>query len=384
MAKKVFISGCYDMLHSGHVAFFKEASQYGDVYVGIGSDSTIDSLKGRKTINSESERLFMVKSVRFVTDAFINSGSGILDFKEDMKKLNPDIFVVNEDGHSPLKEELCKSMGIHYKVLERVPEAGLPPRSTTAIRADNRNLLPYRIDLAGTWIDQPYVNKVLPGSCITVSIEPTIEFNERSGMATSTRKKAYELWGPSLPLGHPEKLAKTLFRYDNEPGKHEISGSQDAIGLTVPGICHFYFDRNNYWPSKLTIVDDEDILGWLEKHIYMVTLWPRKDTYNATGGAAINETNVLKLTSAAASCYEAILRKDINGFGKHVVESFEAQTTLFPNTLDDELRRIIQQYRSKALGWKLSGAGGGGYLILVSEKPIENAIQIKIRRKAGY
>ena len=24
--KRVFVSGCYDMLHSGHVAFFKEAS----------------------------------------------------------------------------------------------------------------------------------------------------------------------------------------------------------------------------------------------------------------------------------------------------------------------------------------------------------------------
>lgn len=384
MAKKVFVSGCYDMLHSGHVAFFKEASQFGDLYVGIGSDTTIDSLKGRKTINSESERLFMVKAVRFVTDAFINTGNGILDFEADMKRLKPDIFVVNEDGHSPLKEDLCRSMGIQYKVLERVPEAGLPARSTTAIRADNRILLPYRIDLAGTWIDQPYVNKVLPGSCITVSIEPTIEFNERSGMATSTRKKAYELWGPSLPLGHPEKLAKTLFRYDNEPGKHEISGSQDAIGLTVPGICHFYFDRNNYWPSKLTIVDDEDILSWLEKHIYMVTLWPRRDSYDATGGAAITEANGLKLTSAAANCFEAILRKDLKGFGKYVVESFEAQTTLFPNTLNEEIRKIIDQYRDRALGWKLSGAGGGGYLILVSDKPIENAIQIKIRRKAGY
>jgi mevalonate kinase len=32
------------------------------------------------------------------------------------------------------------------------------------------------------------------------------------------------------------------------------------------------------------------------------------------------------------------------------------------------------------LGWKVSGAGGGGYLILVSEKPIEHAVRIIIRR----
>ncbi len=384
MAKKVFVSGCYDMLHSGHIAFFKEASLYGDLYVGIGSDTTINQLKGRNTVNSDTERLFMVKAIKYVKDAFINTGEGIIDFVSEIKKLKPDIFIVNEDGHSPLKQRLCNELGVEYKILERLPEAGLPARSTTALRADNRNLLPYRIDLAGTWIDQPYVNKVLPGSCITLSIEPTIEFNERSGMASSTRKKAFELWGPSLPLGHPEKLAKTLFRYDNEPGKEEISGSQDAIGLTVPGLCHFYFERNTYWPSKLDIVDDEKILAWLEKHIFMVTLWPRKYGYDATGGASITKTNVRKLTSAALSCYHAILNKDLEAFGKYVIESFEAQTTLFPNTLNNEIQKVIDQYRNRILGWKLSGAGGGGYLILIADKPVENTIQIKARRKAGY
>ncbi len=88
MSKKVFVSGCFDMLHSGHVAFFKEASAYGDLYVGIGSDKTINRLKGRHTFNSEQERLYMVKAVKYVTDAWINSGSGILDFIDDLKKRN--------------------------------------------------------------------------------------------------------------------------------------------------------------------------------------------------------------------------------------------------------------------------------------------------------
>lgn len=69
MSKKVFVSGCYDMLHSGHVAFFEEAASYGDLYVGIGSDKTINELKARKTINSDAERLYMVKSLKAVKDA---------------------------------------------------------------------------------------------------------------------------------------------------------------------------------------------------------------------------------------------------------------------------------------------------------------------------
>ena len=58
------------MLHSGHVAFFEEAATYGDLYVGIGSDKTIFELKNRKTINTEQERLCMVKALKCVKEAW--------------------------------------------------------------------------------------------------------------------------------------------------------------------------------------------------------------------------------------------------------------------------------------------------------------------------
>ena len=88
--KKVFVSGCYDMLHSGHVAFFEEAARYGDLYVGIGSDKTIFELNARKTVNTYAERLYMVKALRVVKDAWINSGSGLLDFEKELRELKPD------------------------------------------------------------------------------------------------------------------------------------------------------------------------------------------------------------------------------------------------------------------------------------------------------
>ncbi|NLJ43504.1 MAG: adenylyltransferase/cytidyltransferase family protein, partial [Bacteroidales bacterium] len=114
--KKVFVSGCFDMLHSGHIAFLQEASQYGELYIGLGSDKTIRELKGRETINSEDERIYILNSLSCVHKATVNKGSGLLDFAEDMKELGPDIFIVNEDGHSPEKEKLCKELGIEYKV----------------------------------------------------------------------------------------------------------------------------------------------------------------------------------------------------------------------------------------------------------------------------
>lgn len=279
MSKKVFVTGCYDMLHSGHVAFFKEASSFGDLYVGIGSDRTIRELKGRDTINSEIERLYMVKSIRYVTDAWINSGSGIMDFEHEVLSFMPDIFIVNEDGHSPQKEALCKALNIEYVVLKRIPDLSLPARSTTAIRTSTHSSLPYRIDLAGTWIDQPYVSKFHPGWAITLSLEPTIEFNERCGMSTSTRNALKKLWPYDLPSMHPEKLAQLTFRYENEPGRKEISGAQDAIGICMPGLVRHYYN-NDYWPEKIETCLDDSVLDWLEEHVFLRLLWPREQGLN--------------------------------------------------------------------------------------------------------
>lgn len=380
MTKKVFVSGCYDLLHSGHVAFFREASNYGDLYVGIGSDNTINELKGRPTVNSEQERLYMVKAVRYVKDAFVNSGGGIMDFEHDLRNLQPDVFVVNEDGYSPSKLALCKEMGIELKVLERIPDAGLPARSTTAIRSSGVCMLPYRIDLAGTWIDQPYVSKYWPGWAITVSLEPIVEYNERCGMSTSTRNAAKKIWPHTLPLGKPEKLAEMLFKFENDPGADIVSGAQDAIGICMPGLVRHYYDKA-YWPLKIESVHDNDVLEWLEQHLYMVMLWPRPQGLDLLGNTNINQTNVQKLADAAERAWNAILQKDLHTFATAFLDSFKAQTTMFPAMLNNEIEKVIGSYKNEALAWKLAGAGGGGYLILLAEKPVRGAMRIKIRRK---
>jgi cytidyltransferase-like protein len=377
--KKIFVSGCFDMLHSGHIAFLEEAAEYGDLYIGLGSDKTIKELKGRDTINSEEERIYILNALSCVHKAFVNKGSGLLDFVDDMKKLNPDIFIVNEDGHSPEKEDLCKDLGIEYKVLKRIPHANLPERSTTALIAVKP--MPYRIDLAGTWIDQPYVSKYYPGAAITASIEPTIEFNERSGMATSTRKKAIELWNDHLPLEKPEKLAKTLFRYDNDPGTKEVSGSQDSIGITMPGINKFFYDKGKYWPSKFETISDLKTIKWLEERLYMLTLWPRPDGYSVLSDTNISTENVRKLTEAADLAWEGLTSMNFRKFTEGFLDSFHSQVRMFPKMMNPEIEKIIGQYKGKARAWKLSGAGGGGYLIMISEEEIQNAFKIKIRVK---
>ncbi len=378
MTKKVFVSGCFDMLHNGHVEFFRQAAQYGDLYVALGSDSTVFELKNRLPVNAEQERLFMVKAVRWVKDAFISTGSGMLDFENELRTLKPDYFVVNADGDTPEKRLLCDSLGITYVVLERKPQEGLQARSTTALRRGD--YLPYRIDLAGGWLDQPFVSQHHPGPVITISLEPTIEFNERSGMASSTRRHAQELWGTKIPPGDYEKLAKILFCYDNPPGTEIISGSQDAIGLVFPGLAKAYYN-GAYWPETIEHDQREPLLRFVESSLYLVSLGPRFADYDVLADTDFTPAKAKALADATEACWEAIQAEDISAFGSSIRAGFEAQIAMFPHMMNERVAALIAEYRHKALGWKLSGAGGGGYLILVAAEPIPNAVQVIARRE---
>lgn len=382
MKKKVFVSGCYDMLHSGHVAFFKEASKYGDLYVGIGSDATIQDLKSRKTVCSEQERLYMVRAIRYVKEAYINRGSGMMDFIDTVDMVRPDIFVVNEDGSSDTKRKFCADRGIEYIVLQRTPEAGLEARSTTALRSIIKCQLPYRLDLAGTWIDQPYVSRYGGGWALTISLEPTIEFMERSGMSTSTRNAAKKIWPYQLPNDNSETLAKLLFCFENEPTKQShVSGAQDAIGICMPGLCRHYYD-NNYWPEKIESCHDEAILSWLEQHLCLIPMFPRREGVSVVVGKQISVEGVKHLSAAADACWVAIMARNLEAFASAFQSSFEAQIAMFPSMMQPGVQDYIDRYKGRALAWKMAGAGGGGYLALVcrpDDMPSEG-IRIRIRR----
>lgn len=378
MTKKAFVSGCFDLLHSGHVAFFREAAAYGDLHVALGSDKTVFGLKGRTPVNNEQERLFMIKSVSYVKDVFISQGSGVLDFEEELREIMPDYFIVNTDGHIPEKRALCHELGIEYVILERKPHEGLEARSTTNLR--QHEYMPYRIDLAGGWLDQPYVSEHYPGSVITISLEPTLEFNERSGMASSTRRSALDLWGPKLPLGNPEKLAKILFCYDNPPGTKVISGSQDSIGIVFAGLAKSYYE-GNYWPNRIEHILDAYLLNFIESSLYLISLGPRYSSFDVLTDTRFSRELAKDLADATDRCWDAILKRDIAAFGRSMREAFEAQVAMFPHMMNDRIAGLIDEYRDQAFGWKLSGAGGGGYLILVSDKPIQDATRILIRRE---
>lgn len=133
--KKVLVTGCYDWFHSGHVRFFEEVSELGDLYVVVGHDANVRALKGEgHPMFNQEVRRYMAASIRYVTQALISTGQGWLDAEPELKRLKPDIYAVNEDGDKPEKQKFCQDHDIEYVVLKRLPKAGLPRRESTVMR----------------------------------------------------------------------------------------------------------------------------------------------------------------------------------------------------------------------------------------------------------
>ena len=336
-----FVSGSFDLLHSGHVEFLQQAARFGRLHVAVGSDRTVLELKGRPPVYTEQERVFMVSALACVHSAFVSKGSGVLDFEGQLRALRPDIFVVNEDGTNSAKAKLCADLGIDYQILKREPHAGLPRRSTSALRT--RHDVPYRIDLAGGWLDQPFVSKYCPGSVVTVCIEPTMEFDERSGLATSTRRVAIELWNSIALSEDHEAVARVLFAVENPPGKEPIAGSQDAIGIAFPGFAKSDYS-GSYWPDRVTHKRDASVAQFVDDHIRLVPLGPRAGEYDVLSDTDIDAAGARRLAVAADRCWEALLDRNLSGFGAAVRASFDAQIAMFPHMVNGDIRRTLRQY----------------------------------------
>ena len=132
---KVIVTGCYDWLHSGHVRFFEEVSELGNLYVAVGNDANVRHLKGAgHPLQCQDERRYMVGAIRYVTQALLTSGHGWMDAEPEIERLKPDMYAVNEDGDVPEKRAFCQAHGLRYVVLKRTPKDGLSKRSSTDLR----------------------------------------------------------------------------------------------------------------------------------------------------------------------------------------------------------------------------------------------------------
>jgi hypothetical protein len=250
--------------------------------------------------------------------------------------------------------------------------------------------IPYRMALAGGWIDQPFVsmhNPTPPGSMVVVGIEPTFRCMDRSGMATSTREVARKLWGDALPDKDPLELVRILYDAENQ-GKAEPSGSQDMAGLIIPGISRLDYDyacEAGYFPAFIETSNDPIVARWLEKVIHLLPIAPRPDHYSPLDEKNLDGEWIRRLGQSGKDCFAAILAKDARALGASMNECMRCWEAILPGTvrhpaISVDLLSILNYYQSRYAGAMYSGCGGG-YLYVVSEEPVPGALHVQVRRR---
>jgi len=248
---------------------------------------------------------------------------------------------------------------------------------------------PHRLQLAGGWIDQPFVsrhNPEPPGSMVVVQIEPNFRPMDRSGMAGSTRAIAMKLWRGQLPARRrlPE-LVRELYAAENK-GKREPSGSQDMVGLLYPGINRLDYDfkvEGGIFPAHVESLNDVRTARWLEKVLHLVAVEPRPEGYSPLGKRNLEPRWVARLGQSGRNCFDAIRRRDVEALGAALNLTMQCWEKLLPAVVRHPLIRtdlpgLLRAYQRRYPGAMYSGCGGG-YLIVATGEPVPGSFGVKLR-----
>jgi hypothetical protein len=250
--------------------------------------------------------------------------------------------------------------------------------------------IPNRIQLAGGWIDQPFVSKHNPndfGSMVVVQIEPNFRPMDRSGFAGGTREVAMKIWGGTIPDRPRESLVQELYEAENE-GKPDPSGSQDMIGLVYPGVSRLDYDykvHGGVFPSNLETCDSDEVARWLETRLHLIPMEPRPIGYHPLGVENYEPEWVASLGESGKQCYDSILRMDARALGASLTLTMKCWETLLPHVVRHPLLRadmadLVEAYQQEYFGAMYSGCGGG-YLIVVSDEPVAGSLHVTVRTK---
>jgi hypothetical protein len=248
--------------------------------------------------------------------------------------------------------------------------------------------LPYRMALAGGWIDQPFLSRLNPsppGAMVVVSLEPAFHFMDRAGMATSTRKVALKTWGERLPEGAPAELVHKLYRLENR-NRPDPSGSQDMSGIIYPGISRLDYDfkvEGGIFPARVESCNDPATLAWLEQVLHILPVFPRPKGYDPLIVRNLIPEWIARLGWTGHDCFAAILRRDPLALGAAMSATMDCWKMLLPGNFEHprltvELLPLLAYYQKRYCGAAYSSCGGG-YLYVVSEQPVPGAFHPVIR-----
>ena len=248
--------------------------------------------------------------------------------------------------------------------------------------------IPNRLQLAGGWIDQPFVSCLHPeppGSMVVAALEPTFRVMDRAGCASGTRAIATRLWKGRLPNRPPEELVRELYAAENA-GKAEPSGSQDMIGLVYPGVNRLDYDyrvHGGVFPAHIETLNEARSGRWLEKVLHLLPVEPRPEGYNPLGEKNLDPGWIRRLGQTGKDCFNGIKNRDLELLGASLNDTMRCWARLLPQVVRHPLIKfdlpgLLKVYQRNYPGAMFSGCGGG-YLLVVSNEPVPGALKVTVR-----
>jgi cytidyltransferase-like protein len=350
--KKVFVSGCYDILHAGHIQFFEDARALGDyLTVCFASDPVLLLTKKRNPSIPEDNKRILIGALRCVDEVVSSSDlDPVFDFKTHIERMHPDILAITEDDKNIERKQIfCVEREMQLVVLsKRNDVTGV---STTSILSSIKNIesVPLRIDFAGGWLDVPKFAR--PGSYIVnCTISPLVSlgnwpYHQNAGLGGSA---AYAIL-----------QARNGVRAELDQGV----GWQDPAIIEETGIC--------VWRSgERPVLDVKLNPDWLAGR--MMILWTGKQ--RAANDQTMRPRDFDRLAQAGTLAREAAYHRDVVKLAKAVLLNYEVQK--------DEGMELLPEI-DHALGRKYLGAGHGGYALYLFEKPEDRDAALAAYKEAS-
>ncbi|MGJ8649205.1 MAG: adenylyltransferase/cytidyltransferase family protein [Opitutaceae bacterium] len=331
--KKVFISGCYDILHGGHIQFFKEARALGDhLTVCFASDKVLWEHKKRRTSIPQDHKLALMTSLDIVDQVVIGDCDDLgLDFKDHFLKIRPDILAVTEDDqYGAAKRALCEEVGAEYVILPKTPPQ-FTPVSTSSIVRNIRTpaYAPLRVDFGGGWLDVP--RHAREGAYIVnCAISPLVSLTD---------------WCYEQKSGLGGSGAWALLN-GNDGVESELNlgvGWQDPAIIRETGLCAW---RSGPKPVLHFKRNGDFLRGHMALHY--------TDIPHDTPANADNDRDYDLVQKAGETAKEGVFLRDLNKLGEAVQLSYQAQ-------LGEGMRELPDA--KGCVGRKYLGGGWGGYAL---------------------
>lgn len=336
---KVFVSGCYDIIHAGHVQFFRDAKALGDhLTVCFASDDVLWAHKHRRTSLPQEHKQGLIAALDMVDDVVMGDHAEIgLDFQEAFRRVRPDILAVTEDDqYKEQKLSLCEEVGARYLKLPKTPPQ-FPAVSTTGIvkwiQAPDR--APLRVDFAGGWLDVPRFARE-GAYVVNCSISPMVSLRE---------------WDYERRSGLGGSGAWALL--NGESGVHsELDlgvGWQDPAVIWETGLCIW---RSGDRPSLVMKRDGELLAG------RMAILYTGTD--HDTPGLADRDRDFDTIVQSGALAAAGVEARDLGQLADGVRAYYGMQLEEGMTPLDEA---------EGALACKYCGGGFGGYALYLFGGP---------------